>query len=64
MGIETLTRAAFPAITRVRLTPILIADPPLLNLSGVHQPYTPRLIGEVETEDAIVGLGETYGDPV
>ncbi|MFI9503517.1 enolase C-terminal domain-like protein [Nocardia sp. NPDC052566] len=51
-------------ITDVRLTPILIADAPLLNVGGVHQPYTPRLIVEVETDSGIVGLGETYGDSV
>ncbi|KUO13986.1 glucarate dehydratase family protein [Streptomyces sp. DSM 15324] len=50
------------AITDVRLTPILVADPPLLNTQGVHQPYTPRLIVEVETADGVVGVGETYGD--
>ncbi|MEW2299387.1 glucarate dehydratase family protein [Streptomyces sp. NPDC006655] len=49
-------------ITDVRLTPILVADPPLLNTQGVHQPYTPRLIVEVETADGVVGVGETYGD--
>ncbi|QNP72799.1 glucarate dehydratase [Streptomyces roseirectus] len=49
-------------ITDVRLTPILVADPPLLNTQGVHQPYTPRLIIEVETADGVTGLGETYGD--
>ncbi|MFC9436648.1 enolase C-terminal domain-like protein [Nocardia sp. NPDC057030] len=49
-------------ITDVRLTPILIADAPLLNVGGVHQPYTPRLIVEVETGSGAVGLGETYGD--
>ncbi|MEU2771562.1 glucarate dehydratase family protein [Streptomyces sp. NPDC007162] len=49
-------------ITDVRLTPILVADPPLLNTQGVHQPYTPRLIVEVETADGAVGVGETYGD--
>lgn len=51
-----------PVITDVRLTPILISDPPLLNLSGVHQPYTPRLIVELVTDGGVVGLGETYGD--
>ncbi|KUN77472.1 glucarate dehydratase family protein [Streptomyces griseoruber] len=50
------------AITDVRLTPILVADPPLLNTQGVHQPYTPRLIVEVETADGVTGVGETYGD--
>ncbi|MEV8127871.1 glucarate dehydratase family protein [Streptomyces sp. NPDC085944] len=49
-------------VTAVRLTPILVADPPLLNTQGVHQPYTPRLIVEVETAGGITGVGETYGD--
>ncbi|MER6206696.1 glucarate dehydratase family protein [Streptomyces sp. NPDC001642] len=49
-------------IADVRLTPILVADPPLLNTQGVHQPYTPRLIVEIETADGVTGLGETYGD--
>ena len=49
-------------ITDVRLTPTLVADPPLLNTQGVHQPYTPRLIVEVVTADGITGVGETYGD--
>ncbi|WP_329409723.1 glucarate dehydratase family protein [Streptomyces sp. NBC_00704] len=49
-------------ITDVRLTPILVADPPLLNTQGVHQPYTPRLIVEVVTAAGITGVGETYGD--
>ncbi len=49
-------------IADVRVTPILIADPPLLNIQGVHQPYTPRIIIEIETAAGVVGLGETYGD--
>ncbi|ATL27678.1 glucarate dehydratase family protein [Streptomyces formicae] len=49
-------------ITDVRLTPVLVADPPLLNTQGVHQPYTPRLIIEVVTAGGVVGIGETYGD--
>lgn len=49
-------------ITAVHLTPILVADPPLLNTQGVHQPYTPRLIVEVETAGGTRGVGETYGD--
>nr|WP_240449104.1 glucarate dehydratase family protein [Streptomyces harenosi] len=40
----------------------MVADPPLLNTQGVHQPYTPRLIVEVVTADGITGVGETYGD--
>ncbi|MFI8849816.1 glucarate dehydratase family protein [Streptomyces sp. NPDC053499] len=49
-------------ISEVRLTPLLVADPPLLNTQGVHQPYTPRLIVEVVTADGVTGVGETYGD--
>ncbi|WP_127360691.1 glucarate dehydratase family protein [Actinacidiphila soli] len=49
-------------IAGIRLTPILVADPPLLNTQGVHQPYTPRLIIEVETAGGVTGVGETYGD--
>ncbi|QEU94451.1 glucarate dehydratase family protein [Streptomyces kanamyceticus] len=49
-------------IEDVRLTPVLVADPPLLNTQGVHQPYTPRLIIEVVTAGGVVGIGETYGD--
>jgi glucarate dehydratase len=49
-------------IAEVRVTPILISDPPLLNLQGVHQPYTPRTIVEVVTDNGVVGVGETYGD--
>ncbi|MEU6383362.1 glucarate dehydratase family protein [Streptomyces bauhiniae] len=49
-------------VTEVRLTPVLVADPPLLNTQGVHQPYTPRLIVEVVTAGGVTGLGETYGD--
>lgn len=61
MPARALTDA--PRVTEVRVTPILISDPPLLNLTGVHQPRTPRTIVEVETASGHVGLGETYGDP-
>ncbi|SMF02301.1 glucarate dehydratase family protein [Streptomyces sp. Amel2xC10] len=54
--------AAHLTVADVRLTPILVADPPLLNTQGVHQPYTPRLIVEVVTADGTTGVGETYGD--
>ncbi|MCX4822982.1 glucarate dehydratase family protein [Streptomyces sp. NBC_01142] len=50
------------AITGVRLTPVLISDPPLLNVQGVHQPYTPRLVVEIDTAGGVTGIGETYGD--
>ncbi|MFJ9806264.1 enolase C-terminal domain-like protein [Streptomyces wuyuanensis] len=49
-------------IDTIRLTPVLMADPPLLNTQGVHQPYTPRLVVEVVTRSGASGVGETYGD--
>src|SRR5882757_8069767 len=59
---QTVAGSGALTVTEVRLTPILIADPPLLNTQGVHQPYTPRLIIEVVTADGSTGIGETYGD--
>lgn len=49
-------------IKHVRVTPIAISDPPLLNAAGVHEPWGLRSIIEVEGENGQVGLGETYGD--
>jgi glucarate dehydratase len=60
--VQARDRAPDLRIARVTLTPVLVADPPLLNTQGVHQPYTPRLIVEVTTQDGVTGLGETYGD--
>ncbi|WP_367125939.1 enolase C-terminal domain-like protein [Streptomyces phytohabitans] len=51
-----------PLVEEVRLTPVLTADPPLLNAHGVHQPYAARLVIEVVTADGTTGLGETYGE--
>lgn len=48
-------------IADIRVTPIAFADPPLLNNAGCHQPVALRSIIEVETEDGIVGFGESYG---
>src|SRR5689334_24538705 len=59
---QTASRSGALTVAEVRLTPILIADPPLLNTQGVHQPYTPRLVIEVVTADGTTGIGETYGD--
>lgn len=49
-------------ITEVRVTPIAVMDPPLLNAVGVHEPYALRSVIEVTTDDGLTGLGETYGD--
>jgi glucarate dehydratase len=49
-------------ISRVDVTPVAFADPPLLNVVGVHQPWALRAIVEVHTDSGLVGLGETYAD--
>ncbi|MBS0452451.1 MAG: glucarate dehydratase [Proteobacteria bacterium] len=49
-------------IKEVRVTPIAFKDPPVLNATGVHLPYALRSIIEVEGDNGLVGLGETYGD--
>ena len=48
-------------ISEMHITPIALGDPPLLNASGVHQPWALRSIIEVHAFEK-VGLGETYGD--
>ncbi|MCW5222922.1 glucarate dehydratase [Verminephrobacter aporrectodeae subsp. tuberculatae] len=49
-------------ISAIRVTPIAIRDPALLNAAGVHEPFGLRSIIEVEGANGLVGLGETYGD--
>lgn len=49
-------------VSRVVVTPVAFADPPLLNVVGVHQPWALRAVVEVHTDDGLLGLGETYGD--
>ena len=49
-------------IAQVRLTPIAFRDGPLLNASGIHEPWALRSIVEIETSDGRVGIAETYGD--
>lgn len=44
----------------VRLTPVAVPDPPLLNAWGVHAPWALRIVVEVVTDDA-VGIGEAQG---
>jgi glucarate dehydratase len=49
-------------ITAIRITPIAVQDPPLLNAVGVHEPFALRSIVEVDTDSGITGIGEAYGD--
>jgi glucarate dehydratase len=48
-------------ITDLRVTPIAISDPPLLNAAGLHAPYALRAIVEIVTDDNLYGLGEVPG---
>ena len=45
----------------MHVTPIAVADPPLLNAAGLHQPYALRTIVELVTDDHTTGLGEVPG---
>jgi glucarate dehydratase len=49
-------------ITKVAVTPVAFADPPLLNSVGVHEPFALRAIIEIATDAGLTGLGETYAD--
>ncbi|MBL1067502.1 glucarate dehydratase family protein [Streptomyces sp. 7-21] len=49
-------------IREIHLTPVAFRDPPLLNATGVHEPWALRTIVEVVSDEGISGLGETYGD--
>lgn len=48
-------------IVDLRATPIAIGDPPLRSAFGLHAPFALRTIVEVETDEGVVGLAETYG---
>jgi glucarate dehydratase len=50
------------AIRAVRITPVAVKDPPLLNSVGVHEPFALRAIIEMDAGDGLIGLGEAYGD--
>jgi glucarate dehydratase len=48
-------------ITGLRVTPVALPDPPLLNAAGCHGPYFLRNVVELETDAGIIGIGETSG---
>ncbi|MFB0517109.1 MAG: enolase C-terminal domain-like protein, partial [Candidatus Neomarinimicrobiota bacterium] len=48
-------------IVDMRIHSIAVADPPLRSSYGLHAPYALRTILELESEDGIVGISETYG---
>lgn len=48
-------------ISALKLHSIAIADPPLRSSYGLHAPWALRTIVEVETDEGIRGVSETYG---
>ncbi len=48
-------------IKDMRIHSIAIADPPLRSSYGLHSPYALRTIIELESDDGIIGINETYG---
>ncbi len=49
-------------IVDMHVTPIAVADPPLINAAGLHAPYALRTIVEIVTDDGLYGLGEVPGN--
>jgi glucarate dehydratase len=45
-------------ITKMNVTPVAIADAPLRNAPGIHEPYVNRIIVELFGEDGLSGWGE------
>jgi len=45
----------------MRIHSIAIADPPLRSSYGLHSPYALRTILELESDDNLVGIAESYG---
>ena len=48
-------------IAEVCVHSIAIADPPLRSSYGLHAPYALRTVIELESDDGIIGISETYG---
>src|SRR5260370_18938030 len=48
-------------ITDLRIHSIAIADPPLRSSYGLHAPYALRTIVELESDEGVIGVTETYG---
>lgn len=48
-------------IVDMRIHSIAIADPPLRSSYGLHAPYALRTILELESDDGVIGISETYG---
>ncbi|MCK4853653.1 MAG: glucarate dehydratase [Bacteroidales bacterium] len=51
-----------PRIKELRVTPVAVTDPPLLNSVGIHAPYALRTVIELITDDNISGISEIPGN--
>ena len=51
-------------IVDMRIHSIAVADPPLRSSYGLHAPYALRTILELESDDGVVGISETYGGEI
>ena len=45
----------------MRITPIALGDPPLLNAGGLHAPYCLRTVVEIVADNGLTGLAEVPG---
>ena len=48
-------------ISDFRIHSIAMAAPPLRSSYGLHQPYALRNVIELESDDGVIGIAETYG---
>ena len=62
MRMPTIPTRKGPCIREIRVTPIAITDPPLLNAAGLHAPYALRTVMEIVTDDGITGVSEIPGN--
>ena len=62
MRMPSITTRKGPCIREIKVTPIAIVDPPLLNAAGLHAPYALRTVMEIITDDNITGVSEIPGN--
>lgn len=48
-------------IVEMQVIPVALADPPLRNSTGVHEPFALRTLIKLTTDEGITGWGEAYG---
>jgi len=51
-----------PGIKELKVIPLAVSDPPLLNSVGIHAPYALRTVIELITDDNISGISEIPGN--